>query len=138
MNLRHIRLAAMIVLSAAAMTTVSATPATAATTPIVGGGSFARTIPFIDGWVYAFECHAAAPGAVSTTVSQCNLMSVYPAGTASAVTSQGPVATTDGAVSTSPAAQYRVCWTVSARHSDGSTQSMSGCSFPASSIAGAG
>jgi hypothetical protein len=104
---------------------------------MVGGGSFARTIPFIDGSIYAYECHAFAPGAASTSVDSCNLMYLYTAGSAPPATSNGPVAATYGAVSTNPANVYRVCWTVSARYPDSSTQSKSGCST-SSNIAGAG
>jgi hypothetical protein len=139
MYVRRVRWAALAALIAAAMTMLLPPAAPAATTPIVGGGSFVRTAPFIDGWIYAFECHAAAAGAVSTSVDSCLLR--YAGLTASgapASTSQGPVASTSGAVSTNPADLYTVCWTVSARYGDGSSQSTSGCSSPASSIGGAG
>jgi hypothetical protein len=52
---------------------VAAAPASAAPAPIVAGGSFARTVPFIDGSIYEFECHAAAPGATSTRITSCVL-----------------------------------------------------------------
>jgi hypothetical protein len=38
----------------------AAAPA-AASAAVIAGGSFARTAPFIDGTLYAFECHAAGP-----------------------------------------------------------------------------
>jgi hypothetical protein len=131
-----VRPAVLVALIAGLTTAASATEASAAT-PIVGGGSFARTIPFIDGSIYAWECHAAAPGAVSTTISSCTLNSVDGADGAPPVTSQGPVAGTDGAVSTNPALTYHVCWTVSASYADGTSQTTSGCTL-SSSIAGAG
>ena len=117
---------------AAAITAVFATPAAAAG-PIVAGGSFVRTVPFIDGYIYSFECHAAAPGAVSTTISSCALNSIG----APPVTMAGPFAATREAVSTNPSLVYKVCWTASARYADGTTSSASGCST-SSSIAGAG
>jgi hypothetical protein len=138
MNVRRVRRAVLIALTAGAVMSVMAPGAGAATAPIVGGGSFARTVPFIDGWIYAFECHAAAPGAVSTSVDSCVLYYAYPAGSAPASTSTGPVASTSGAVSTNPADLYRICWSVSARYSDSTSRSTSGCSSPSSSIAGAG
>jgi hypothetical protein len=133
MNVRRARSTALVALTAAVVTAVPTSAASAATAPIVGGGSFARTIPFIDGSIYAFECHAAAPGAASTTVDSCLLGSIA----APPATSQGPVASTNQAVSTNPAWSYRLCWMVSARYADGSTQTTSGCTA-ASSIAGAG
>ncbi|HEV3228489.1 MAG TPA: hypothetical protein VGY97_03365 [Solirubrobacteraceae bacterium] len=138
MNVRRLRMAALGALVAGAIIAVPAATASAATAPIVGGGSFARTIPFIDGWVYAYECHAFAPGAVSTSVDSCSLMYLYTAGSAPPSTSSGPAVATTGGVSTNPANLYRVCWSVSARYPDASTQSTSGCSSPPSSIAGAG
>lgn len=141
MHTRRLRAAALSALAAAIAvavpaTTAAATTAAAATTPIVGGGSFARTIPFIDGSIVAYECHAAAPGAVSTTVSSCVLNSVFGPVPASPSTSPGPAAATSGAVSLDPAT-YQVCWTVSAQYIDGSTQSSSGCTT-SGPLAGAG
>jgi hypothetical protein len=133
MNVRRARSIALVALTAAVATAVPTTAASAATAPIIGGGSFARTVPFIDGSIYAFECHAAAPGAASTSVNSCLLGSIA----APPVTSQGPVATTSQAVSTNPAWSYRLCWTVSARYGDGTAQTTSGCTA-ASSIAGVG
>jgi hypothetical protein len=138
MNVRRVRRAVLTAVVAGAAMSVLAPGAGAATTPMAGGGSFTRTIPFIDGSIYAFECHAAAPGAVSTSVDRCVLYYAYPAGSAPASTSTGPVASTSGAVSTNPADLYRICWSVSARYSDGSSRSTGGCSAPSSSIAGAG
>src|SRR5690349_19269917 len=114
-------------LTAAAIGALAAGPAGAAS-PLVAGGSFVRTVPFIDGSIYAFECHAAAPGAVSTTVSSCTMVTsagVNEAG-APAVTSSGSVAQTHDAVSMS-VFTYHLCWTASAKFSDGSTQTASGC-----------
>jgi len=119
-------------LLAAVVAAVSAAPAAAAG-PIVAGGSFVRTAPFIDGYIYSFECHATAPGAVATTISSCALNSIG----APPVTMAGPVAATREAVSTNPSLVYKVCWTASASYADGTTSSTSGCS-PSSSIAGAG
>ena len=127
MNARRLRTPALAALAAATAIAVPTTTAAAATTPIVGGGSFARTIPFIDGSIVAYECHAAAPGAVSTTVNSCVLNSVFGPDAAPPSTSPGPAAATSGAVSLDPAT-YQVCWTVSAKYVDGSTQSTSGCS----------
>lgn len=137
MNARRSRAAAAAALIAAAVAATAAVPAaSAAPAPIVGGGSFARTIPFIDGNIVAFECHAAAPGAVSTTVSSCALNSVYGPVPAPASTSPGPAAATSQGVSIG-AATYQVCWTVSARYSDGSSQTGSGCST-SGTLVGAG
>ena len=93
---------------------------------------FARTAPFIDGTIYAFECHAAAPRAVSTSVDSCSLNSYA----APPSTSSGPFASANEAVSV-PVATYRVCWSVSPRYSDGTSQSTTGCTT-SSSLAGAG
>jgi hypothetical protein len=133
MNVRRVRRrAALIALAAGAIAAVPPTSAAAATTPIVAGGSFARTVPFIDGYIYVFECHAVAPGALSTTISAC-----YGPSTAPAVTSPGPAASTNGAVSANPYSTYQVCWTASAQYADGTTRSTSGCST-SSRLAGAG
>jgi hypothetical protein len=110
----------------------AASPAHAATGALVGGGSFARTIPFIDGDIYTFECHAAAPGAVSTRVDSCTLGAVA----APPASSAGAAAVTDGAVSQDPRTT-QVCWTVSATFADGTSQAKSGCST-SSDLAGAG
>jgi hypothetical protein len=136
MHTSRLRAAALTALAAAIAVAVPATTAAAATTPIVGGGSFARTIPFIDGSIVAYECHAAAPGAVSTTVNSCVLNSVFGPVPAPPSTSPGPAAATSGAVSLDPAT-YQVCWTVSAQYVDGSTQSSSGCST-SGTLVGAG
>jgi hypothetical protein len=126
----------VVALLTGAFIAVPATGAAAATTPITGGGSFARTVPFIDGWIYAFECHAVAPGALTTTVDSCS-MSPYGPITAPKATATGPFAITYGSASTNPAGNYTLCWTVSATYSGGATQSTSGCTA-ASSIAAAG
>ena len=118
---------------ALAAAAVAAAPASAATAPMAAGGSFARTAPFIDGSIYAFECHASAPGALSTTISSCALNSV----SAPPSTQPGPVAATSGAVSSNTALTYKVCWTAGATYADGSSQSTSGCST-SSSVAGTG
>ena len=85
-----------------------------------------------DGTIYAFECHATAPGAVSTSIDSCSLNSYG----ASPSTSSGPVASTSAAIAV-PVTTYRVCWTASARYSDGTSQSTSGCTI-SSSVGGAG
>lgn len=110
----------------------SAVPASAATTPLVGAGSFARTIPFIDGYLYQYACAAHAPGAVSTSVESCT----FGATGAPPATAQGAVAFTSGGISRA-SSKSSVCWTVSARYGDGTTQTKSGCST-VSAIAGAG
>jgi hypothetical protein len=132
----RIRNSHILALATIAIAALPVTGAAAATTPIVGGGSFARTAPFIDGWIYAFECHASAPGALTTTVDSCS-MSPYGPITAPKATATGPFAITSGSVSTNPAGNYTLCWSVSATYSGGATQSTSGCT-PASSIAAAG
>ncbi|MDX6665970.1 MAG: hypothetical protein QOG68_2176, partial [Solirubrobacteraceae bacterium] len=91
---------------------------------------------FIDGYIYEWECHAAAPGAASVTISSCVLAARDTIG-APPVTSQGPVAATDLGAS-EDTANGRLCWTASARYSDGTTQSTSGCSLVANSLAGLG
>jgi hypothetical protein len=126
------RAAALLAVAAAL---ACAAPAAAAPDPLVAGGSFARTVPFIDGTVHAFECHAAAPGATSTTVSSCVLTDGLHSIAAPASSSSGPVAATDEAVATSPLSEWRVCWTASAAYGDGTSQSTSGCTI-ASSVAG--
>lgn len=124
---RSFRVAAAALAACATVPAIGAPAASAANAPIVAGGSFARTIPFVDGNIVAFECHAAAAGAVSTTISSCALNSVFGPVGAPPVTQTGPAATTDGAVSIDPA-NYQVCWTASAVYSDASSQSTSGCS----------
>lgn len=133
MKARRSATAAIAVLATCA---IAAPAASAANAPIVAGGSFARTIPFIDGNIVVFECHAAAAGAVSTTISSCQLNSVYGPVGAAPVTQTGSAAVSDGAVSIDPA-NFQVCWTASAVYADGSTQSTSGCST-SGQLAGAG
>jgi hypothetical protein len=115
---------------------VAAAPASAAPAPIVAGGSFVRTAPFIDGYIMFWECHAAAPGAVSTTIGSCALKAGVSSYEAGPVTQSGPAATTSGSVVRS-APSFQVCWTASATYGDGSTQNTSGCSS-SGAIAGAG
>ena len=124
-------------LCALAATALGSSPAGAAPAPIAAGASFARTAPFIDGTVYAFECHAAAPGATSTTISSCALTDGLHTITAPAATSAGPAATTAQAVATTPLSQWQVCWTAGASYADGTGSSTTGCTS-ASSLAGAG
>jgi hypothetical protein len=126
----------LLLLILVASLTIASTTASAATPPITGGGSFVRTGPFIDGWIYEFECHAIAPGAQTTTVDSCSMSPRGPI-TAPKTTSNGPFAVTSAGVSTDPATAYTLCWTVSATYSGGATQSTSGCTA-ASSIAAAG
>jgi hypothetical protein len=126
------KIRALAPLAVAGLALAAAAPAGAAPAPIVGVGAFARTIPFIDGDLYAFSCTATAPGAVSTSVDSCALGSVG----APAATQAGPLATTSEGVSQDPRTTS-VCWTVSARYSDGSTQTATGCST-SSDLAGAG
>src|SRR5437764_8578673 len=118
MKVRRTRTAALCALAVAA---VPATSAHAATGALVGAGSFARTIPFIDGDVYAFECHAVAPGALTTRVTSCALTSSFGTVSAPGASSTGPAAATAGAVSWDPSPNH-VCWTVSATFADGTTQ----------------
>jgi hypothetical protein len=131
-----VRSAALAVLIAGAISALPAGAASAASTPIVGGGSFARTVPFIDGYIYAFECHVAAPGAVSTSVNSCVLTNGTSSIAAPPSTSSGSFAQTNEAVSIDTAT-FKVCWTGSASYSDGSSQSTSGCTT-SSPFAGAG
>ena len=135
MNVRRC-VAAAAGLAACAAGTPVAPSALAANAPSVAGSSFARTIPFIDGNIVVFECHAAAAGAVSTTISSCDLNSVFGPVGAPPVTQTGPAAQTTGAVSIAPAT-YQVCWVASAVYADGSSQSTSGCST-SGGLAGAG
>jgi hypothetical protein len=133
MKLRHLATAPL--LAVGLLSTMAAPPASAAT-PLTAGGAFARTIPFIDGQLYEYECHAAAPGAVSTSITSCALTSTFGTVQAPPATSQGPAAETSGGVSWDPSPN-QVCWTAGARYSDGTTQSTSGCSST-SDTAGAG
>jgi hypothetical protein len=132
MPIRPLRVAALTAIA----TSIAAGPAHAAPAPLVSSGSFARTVPFIDGSIYEFECDAAAPGAVVTRVDSCTLTDGVSTLTAPAVSSQGPAAATTGSYSLD-SYQWKLCWTASASYSDGSTQSTSGCTA-ASSLAGAG
>jgi hypothetical protein len=115
---------------------VAAAPASAAPAPIVAGGSFARTVPFIDGSIYEFECHAAAPGATSTRITSCVLSDGVENLPATGLTSQSEAAVATGSYSLD-SYQWKLCWTASATYSDGSTQTTSGCSGT-SSLASAG
>jgi hypothetical protein len=132
----HVRRLFTAPLLASALGAVAAAPADAAPAPIVAGGSFAQTVPFIDGTVYAFECHAAAPGAASTTISACTLTDGLHDIAAPPATSLGGAAVTTEGVATTPLSQWRVCWTASSTYADGTSKSTSGCTA-ASSIAGA-
>jgi hypothetical protein len=133
----HARRFLIAALLASALAAVAAVPAGAAPAPLVAGGSFARTVPFIDGTLYAFECHAGAPGAAATTISACTLSDGLHTIAAPAATSLGQAAVTTESVATTPLSQWRVCWTASSTYADGTSQSTSGCTA-ASSIAGAG
>jgi hypothetical protein len=124
-------------LLASALAAVVAMPAVAAPAPLVAGGSFVRTIPFIDGTLYTFECHAVAPGAASTTVSACTMTDGLHTIAAPPATTLGQAAVTTETVATTPLSQWRVCWTASSTYGDGTSQSTSGCTT-ASSTAGAG
>jgi hypothetical protein len=123
-------------LMALGLVPLAASPAAAAEPPIAAAGSFARTIPFIDGELYAYECTASAPGAVSTSITSCQLTSRFGTVGAAPTTSQGAAAETAAAVSWDTTTN-KLCWTASARYIDGSTQSTSGCSS-VSDTAGAG
>jgi hypothetical protein len=133
MPIRPLRTAA---LAAIATSIAAAAPAQAAPAPIVASGAFARTVPFIDGSIYEFECDAAAPGAVTTRIDSCTLSDGVENLTAPPVSSQGEAAATTGSYSLD-SYQWKLCWTASASYSDGSTQSTSGCTST-SSLAGAG
>lgn len=85
------RLSVIAALIATAVIALPASAARATTNPIVGGGSFVRTGPFIDGWIYVFECHVVAPGATTTTVSSCSMSPRGPID-APTVTQQGSAA----------------------------------------------
>ncbi|HEY2436506.1 MAG TPA: hypothetical protein VGH93_04955 [Solirubrobacteraceae bacterium] len=123
-------------LIAGALSAAAASTAAAADPALMGGGSFARTVPFVDGQIYAFECHALAPGAQTTTVDSCSMTPDGPIA-APPATASGPFAITHGAVSSNPSVSYTLCWTVSATYADGITQATSGCAGP-SSVAAAG
>ena len=117
---------------------LAAGAAGAADAPITAGGSFVQTVPFIDGTLYTFECHAAAPEASSTTISSCTMSDgLHNIAAPPSTSVGGQAATTSEAVATTPLSQWKVCWTASATYSDGSGQSTSGCTN-ASSLAGAG
>jgi hypothetical protein len=133
MQVRRTRAAAL-----AAATSSAAVPALAdaADGPIVANASFAQTVPFIDGMIYAYECHAAAPDAVSTTISSCVLESGIDTYPAPPVTSSGSAAFADQGVSVDPK-PYQVCWTASSLYADGTTQGASGCTST-SPVAGVG
>jgi hypothetical protein len=132
MKVRRAGSAALIALAAGF---TAAAPAQAAA-PIVAGGSFARTAPFIDGYIVPWECHAVAAGAVSTTISSCVLKAGASSIPAPPVTQTGPVAATNEAVAQT-SSSYQVCWTASATYTDGTSQATSGCSS-GGPIAGAG
>jgi hypothetical protein len=124
------------VLAALCTSILAAAPAHAAPVPIVATGSFARTVPFIDGSIYVFECDASAPGASVTRIDSCVLSDGVEHLTAPPVTQNGPAAQTTGAYSLD-SYQWQLCWTASATYPDGSTQSASGCTGT-SSLAGVG
>ena len=134
MTSRRARTAALLALAVAAA--VPATDAHAATGALVGGGSFARTAPFIDGVIYLYECHAAAPGALTTRVDSCTISSSRGTSSAPSASSPGPFAATNAGIVWDPSPN-QVCWKVSATFADGTTQSKSGCTTT-SDVAGAG
>ena len=117
-----------ILTSAAVAACLAAAAPAAASAAITAGGSFARTAPFIDGTIYVFECHAAAPGAVQIT--SCTMTDGLHTHSAPGASGTG-FAFTDSAVSTSNG-PWRVCWTAT-----GGGSTTSGCSTT-SEFAGAG
>lgn len=102
--------------------TASAAPLATASR-IVAGGNYTGVIA--NGLTVTFECHAAAPGAVSTAIDSCYLTT---GGAAAPIALPGDAAATAG-VSTVPFAPFRLCWSASATFVDASRNSTSGCTL---------
>ena len=136
MQLSRVRRAALGALSVVAVGALAAPAAGAANAPLVAGGSFAQTVPFIDGTIYPFECHAFAAGATTTAINSCVLSNGISSYAASPVTSAGPFAITsaDTIVDVAP---YQLCWKATATYADATTQTTSGCTA-ASAVGGTG
>ena len=96
--------------------------------------TFVRTIPFIDGYIYAYECHAIAPGATTITISHCSTDSIDDPPIASESVAGARITVGGVARDTQPT---QVCWTASATYADGTSQMTSGCTIT-SEFAGAG
>jgi hypothetical protein len=93
------------------------------TNKIVASGNYTGVL--LNGLTVAFECHAAAPGAVSTEINACYLTSGPSAGP---IALPGDAAAT-ASVGTVPFVAFRLCWTASATYVNAGHKSTSGCTL---------
>lgn len=123
-TIQRITTLATAVAAAAALGVVAPPAASAAATDrIVAGGNYTGVL--LNGITVVFECHAAAPGAVSTAINSCSLTT---GGSAPAIALPGDAAATAG-TSTVPFAPFQLCWTASATFLDANRKSTSGCTL---------
>jgi hypothetical protein len=93
------------------------------TNKIVASGNYTGVL--LNGITVAFECHAAAPGAVSTEINSCRLTT---GPSAAPIALPGDAAATAGEA-TVPFAPFQLCWTASATYVNAARKSTSGCTL---------
>jgi hypothetical protein len=91
------------------------------TNRIVASGNYAGVL--LNGLTVVFECHAAAPGAVSTEINACYLTT---GGGASPIALPGEAAATAGERSV-PFAPFKLCWIASATYVNAAHKTTNGC-----------
>jgi hypothetical protein len=125
-SIQRISTLAMAVFALGGLGTLGTTaPASAAvdTNKIVAGGNYTGVL--LNDITVVFECHAAAPGAVSTAINSCYLTT---GGSAPSLALPGDAVATAG-TSNVPFAPFKLCWTASATFLDASRKSTSGCTL---------
>jgi hypothetical protein len=100
-----------------------ATAAPPTTNTIVAGGNYTGVL--LNGITVAFECHAAAPGAVSTAIDACYLTT---GGSAPALALPGDAVAT-ASTRNVPFAPFRLCWSASATFLNATRKATSGCTL---------
>lgn len=127
-RLATLAVATAAIAGAASLGTTSVAQA-AATDRVVAGGNFTGVLA--NGITVVFECHAAAAGAVSTSINRCELTT---GDSANPIALPGDAAATVG-TATVPIAPFRLCWSASATFLDASVRTTSGCTIvPTSAV----
>jgi hypothetical protein len=117
-------LAATAALTGAATFGTTSVAHAAATDVITAGGNFTGVLA--NGLTVAFECHAVAPGAVSTSITKCALTTGH---SAAPIALPGDAAAT-ASTATVPIAPFRLCWSASATYIDATVRTTSACTIP--------
>ena len=90
---------------------------------IAASGNYTGVIA--NGLTVAFECHAAASGAVSVAINSCGITT---GGGAPSIALPGTAAATAGTTNV-PFAPFQLCWTATATFVDTATKTTSGCTL---------